>query len=488
MTDPSEQIQLLGRALEREKSARRQAEQQLEQMSREIYMSNQQLLQHVEEVKANQVEQAFQLALAQELVDLHDEHTLLSLTSQRIGTHLNASEVVFGLLHRPSECFSLEGVKSGTESEAICLGAQALLVERIHRETPLLELNTCDLPQSLQAIQAEEDNSALLLHWPMSPDVDACQIYFLSHPLRGQATQWQGLESALGLIFAVSGRIEAERKTEKNVQALKTSIAELKSARDQLVSQEKVVAVGQLAAGIAHEINNPVGYALSNLVQVEEYIQDLLAYLKVLEAGVTMDDALATTRNELDIDYLIEDAPAASCSAKEGLNKIRDIINSMKTFARKGEQCKQLMCLSEPIEAALVMVWNQLKYDHKVEKDMISDAWVLVDKGELQQVFTNLFVNAAHAMPEGGTLHIALAREGESIVARVSDTGMGMDKTTREKVFQAFFTTKAPGVGTGLGLSLSASVIKAHGGSIEVDSEPGKGSCFTLKLPAQGKA
>ncbi len=272
-------------------------------------------------------------------------------------------------------------------------------------------------------------------------------------------------------------------------EARKESDERLEMAQKQLLQSEKLASIGQLAAGIAHEINNPVGFVTSNLHTLQDYLHHLLEmdddYRRAL--AQPLDDAmrqqLERRRLELEIDYLRDDMGQLLRESDDGLVRVAKIVADLKSYARLGAHERAEVHLDACIETALNMVWNELKYKAEVIRDLANPPPILAVENQVNQVLVNLLVNAAQAIAERGTITVRSGRQGDWVFFSVIDTGAGMDERTRERLFDPFYTTKPEGVGTGLGLSVSYSIVQAHGGEIEVESVSGKGTCFTVRFP-----
>jgi two-component system, NtrC family, sensor kinase len=272
---------------------------------------------------------------------------------------------------------------------------------------------------------------------------------------------------------------------------LKQVNAELSVARDKLVQSEKLASIGQLAAGVAHEINNPIGYIFSNFGTLEKYLTDLFSMLSAYEeaepalAGTPTGARLKALREEVELDFLKEDIPTLMSESKEGITRVRKIVQDLKDFSRVDSAQEWVRAdLHHGIDSTLNIVSNEIKYKADVVKQygQIPDVECL--PSELNQVFMNLLVNAAHAITaERGTITIRTGSEGDKVWVEIADDGGGIPPDNLSRIFDPFFTTKAVGKGTGLGLSLSYGILKKHAGQIEVSSVVGQGTSFRVTLP-----
>jgi two-component system, NtrC family, sensor kinase len=259
-----------------------------------------------------------------------------------------------------------------------------------------------------------------------------------------------------------------------------------------LLQQDKMASIGQLAAGVAHEINNPVGFVSSNLNSLRQYVDGLLALSTAYEAALAAPGdalaaaALAAKRQEVELDYLREDLPQLLDECGDGLGRVKKIVQDLKDFSRVDQANWQEADLNVGLESTLNVVRHEVKYKAEVVKALTPLPPVICLAAQLNQVFMNLIVNAAHAIPDQGTITLSSGTQGDWAWVQVSDTGCGMSETVRRRIFEPFYTTKDVGKGTGLGLSLSFSIVQKHGGAIQVQSQPGKGSAFRVWLPIAG--
>jgi hemerythrin-like metal-binding protein len=279
--------------------------------------------------------------------------------------------------------------------------------------------------------------------------------------------------------------LESERKE------LELLLSKIEEAQQQLLQSEKMAAIGQLAAGVAHEINNPVGFVNSNLGTLKNYINRLLelvaAYEQVLSGGDRrlLDEAM---RNA-DLEFLREDLPSLLSESQEGLGRVTKIVQDLKDFSHVGETDYQPADLNKAMESTLNVVWNELKYKAEVIRELGNIPEVECVPAQINQVFMNLLVNAAHAIEQRGKITVRSGMDNGYVWFDVIDTGKGMSPEVKNRIFEPFYTTKPIGQGTGLGLSISYDIIvKRHGGRIDVSSEPGQGTAFRLWLPLRAPA
>jgi hemerythrin-like metal-binding protein len=283
---------------------------------------------------------------------------------------------------------------------------------------------------------------------------------------------------ALRTVELEAANVALQREREE----LKLLLQKVEEAQNQLLQSEKMASIGQLAAGVAHEINNPVGFVNSNLTTLNTYVGQLLKLIDAHESG-TVTDAL---RHEADLDFLRQDITDLVKESQEGLDRVKKIVSNLKDFSHVDEAEWQEADINAGLESTLNVVWNEIKYKATVVREFGSLPPVRCIPAQINQVVMNLLVNAAQAIEQQGTITLRSGLEGEWAWIEVEDTGKGMTPAVTKRIFEPFFTTKPVGKGTGLGLSLSYDIIAKHGGSFTVRSEPGKGSSFRIVLPVRG--
>ena len=287
-------------------------------------------------------------------------------------------------------------------------------------------------------------------------------------------------------------RQQTEWALKKEKEEQRYLIGRLEEAQSHLLQSEKMASIGQLAAGVAHEINNPIGYVYSNLGMLEKYVQDAFAMLDQYElAESSLNDEtvlikLKEARKRLDIAFLKQDLSALMNESKEGITRVKTIVQNLKDFSHVGNTDEwQLASLHIGLDSTLNIVNNEIKYKADVLKEYGELPEVECLSSQLNQVFMNLLVNAAHAIEEHGTITIRTGQSGNEVWVEISDTGKGILPEHLNKIFDPFFTTKPIGQGTGLGLSLSYGIVKKHHGRIAVQSEVGHGTTFRVCLPVR---
>lgn len=286
---------------------------------------------------------------------------------------------------------------------------------------------------------------------------------------------------------------EKTRSLYSNVTQLQTTVDALKEAQEQLIQSEKMASIGQLAAGVAHEINNPIGFSLSNLNTLTEYIESFVKYDQFVVStfpkfeNKELVEQFKTTRKKEDIDFIVDDVNELLTDSIKGLKRVSQIVANLKKVTHAGELEMEPCDINDIIEDSIKVVWSELKYNMEVVKQFMPIPMVSCHTGEIHQVLMNMFLNASHACEDKGILTIKTStktiQENKWVLIQISDDGKGMTETVRKKIFDPFFTTKPVGVGTGLGLSVSFGIIDKHQGTIKVTSEEGKGTTFIISLP-----
>ncbi len=267
---------------------------------------------------------------------------------------------------------------------------------------------------------------------------------------------------------------------------LQGAIDQLKAAQSQLVQSEKMASLGQLVAGVAHELNNPISFIYANFPHLEEHADTLFGLveqLRQLPLDVAGQARSAQLIAQAELDFVRQDMLKIIRSGKSGAARIKEIVSSLRSFSRLDEAELKSVTLEDGIDDTLAILHHLIKNRIEVSKDYRLAQPVLCRAGQINQVFMNIIYNALQAIDGAGTLRISTAREGQWAVVRIADSGKGIAPDIIGKIFDPFFTTKKVGDGTGLGLSISYGIVEKHGGHIEVQSELGKGTVFSVYLP-----
>jgi PAS domain S-box-containing protein len=278
---------------------------------------------------------------------------------------------------------------------------------------------------------------------------------------------------------------------------LEAAYADLKTSHRQILQQEKMASIGVLAAGVAHEINNPMGFIISNLNSLQKYTERLHQYVSIqsdaIEAlsqhgnGAT-ESTLARTaesRRSLKIDYILDDSESLVKESLEGADRVKRIVQDLKSFSRVDGTEIAPTDINKVLESTINIVWNELKHKATLKKEYGDVPPVPGNHGQLSQVFMNIFVNAVQAIPDHGEIAVRTWADGSRIHVAISDTGCGIPEDQMSRLFEPFYTTKEIGQGTGLGLSIAYDIVKKHHGEIEARSTVGQGTTFTVTFPLE---
>jgi hypothetical protein len=291
--------------------------------------------------------------------------------------------------------------------------------------------------------------------------------------------------------------IVLELKVTERTQELNQSLEDLKQAQLQLVDSEKMASLGQLTAGIAHEINNPINFVTSNINPLKRDVDMILEMMSTVE-NVSQSDSSAEEKKkqiedykeEMDFDYLVTEIRHLIKGIYEGASRTAEIVKGLKIFSRLDEDDLKRADINEGLESTLVIANNLIGNKTKIIKEYGDLPLVECYAGKLNQVFLNIISNASYAIDkkfgnaEGGEIKVSTTMVDGNVEVSISDNGIGMDEQTMKKIFEPFFTTKDVGEGTGLGMSIAYNTIKKHNGQILVNSEIDKGTEFILKIPA----
>ncbi|MEI7673738.1 MAG: ATP-binding protein, partial [Deltaproteobacteria bacterium] len=256
-----------------------------------------------------------------------------------------------------------------------------------------------------------------------------------------------------------------------------------------LLHQDKLAGIGQLAGGVAHEINNPMGFIISNLVMLKKYSDVEQKYRVALENALEEScpeerrKQLGDLRQALDLPFVLKDIPLLISESLGGAERIKRIVLDLKDFARIDQGKMNQTDLNQCVQSTANIVRNEIRHVAELELQLNEIPLVVCNSQQINQVIANLLINAGQAMDKHGAITVTSRQEREEVVLSISDTGRGMTEEVRKRIFEPFFTTRNIGQGTGLGLSIAYGIIKQHDGEITVESEPGEGTTFTIRLP-----
>ena len=312
-------------------------------------------------------------------------------------------------------------------------------------------------------------------------DDDRRHFQFLSNELKSI-----GSFEIRGVVVTIHETTELLKMNEK----LQKAYAELQETQAQIFQQEKMASIGQLAAGVAHEINNPMGFISSNLTTMGKYMEKInffeAALIEMVQNSENTENnaSLNALRKKMKIDFILGDIRSLLEESRDGAERVRRIVQDLKSFSHVDEAECKVVNINDSLDTTLNMLRNEIKYVADVVREYDPDLpMLLCFPQQINQVLMNILVNAAHAIIGHGTITVKTYCENDQIVVKLSDTGRGIPPENLTRIFEPFFTTKEVGKGTGLGLSISYDIIKKHGGVIDVESEVGVGSTFIIYLP-----
>ncbi len=304
----------------------------------------------------------------------------------------------------------------------------------------------------------------------------------------------------------ITERKKAEESLRLAYEELEKSNKELKETQSQLVQSEKLASIGQLAAGVAHEINTPVGFVASNFETLENYMKkiqellqmygELLGEIEASEKTELSDktDTIGKSQTDMKIDFILKDLPRLFSDSREGIDRVTSIVQNLRDFSRIDQPGNlNKYNINDGIKATLVVAQNEIKYEADVRANLSKVPLILCDAGQINQVLLNIIINATQAIKsqkkkDKGTITIKTYVTDDDVVCEISDDGPGIEPDKLSNIFDPFFTTKPVGEGTGLGLSISYDIIVIkHNGKLLVDSSVGEGTKFKIMLPLNEK-
>ena len=303
-------------------------------------------------------------------------------------------------------------------------------------------------------------------------------------PLRNQDGEIIG---TFGISHDITVRRRLIAEMEGQITELSILNANLKQAQNQLLQSEKMASVGQLAAGVAHEINNPMGFLNSNLHSLAREVDDLLRLVDFCHSIESLGEAdrarIRQLKADIDLDFLRNDITNLIQESLEGVLRVTKIVRNLRDYSRVDEKEWHFFDIEKGLDSTLSIAWNSIKYKAEVVRRYAGLPEIECIGSQINQVFMNLLINAAQAIREKGTITLSTGFDEAAVWIDVADTGCGIDPQNLSRVFEPFFTTKPPGQGTGLGLSLSYGIVRSHHGDLTVESHVGQGTVFRVTLP-----
>jgi len=377
-------------------------------------------------------------------------------------------------------------------------GLAYLLEPEIKQQLPLLHEENARL---LIPLKSKDELAALLVLGPRStrgdfPPEDLELLEILGRQAAIAIDNNNYIEESKALIQRLTEADLREKyvsELEEKNSSLEKLYKELKNTQSQLIQSEKMGSLGQLVAGIAHELNNPISFIYANMKQLENYVEGINAVLAELgdKAEGKLPEDLEKKLDELDkkydLKYIRGDIDELIDESLEGSQRVKDLVLNLRNFSRLDEAEFKSVNLHEGLDSSLKLLNNEFKNRIEVIREYGDIPPVYCNPGQINQVFMNLLINAGQAITGKGSIRVRTHSENETVFIEVKDTGKGIPADIRDKIFDPFFTTKDVGEGTGLGLSISYNIIKEHGGKIRVDSEPGEGTEFIIALPIKAR-
>lgn len=353
-----------------------------------------------------------------------------------------------------------------------------------------------DVLKKVKEIESDTEVIVITGHGDLEISVDALRLDasdFISKPVDIEHL----LLSVKRVMDRHKMRTQLKAYTKDLESLLDKKASEIKDAHAMLLQSEKLASIGQLAAGVAHEINNPIGFISSNLNTLEQYIEDIKSLMEQYKDFHSINNGerqmllnrIESLKEEMDFEFILEDLFKLVEETKEGADRVKKIVGDLKDFSRVDHGEKDFFNINQGLESTLNIVRNELKYKAKISKEYNEIPEIECYSQELNQVFMNLLTNAAQSIENQGKIGIKTGLvydNGQDFIEiRISDTGCGIAEENLNRIFDPFFTTKEVGKGTGLGLNISYKVIKKHKGKIKVESEVGKGTTFIVSLPVE---
>ena len=374
---------------------------------------------------------------------------------------------------------------SGTKSEIVVVGSLQEYRESVARQLPDVAIMDLNLPdgRAVEALTspAEDGPFPILLMTSYGNEqvaVEAIKAGALDYIVKSP-------EAFSGMAVT----LEHAMREWKLLQEKKRIEMQLKQSQAQVIQQEKMASVGLLAAGVAHEINNPIGFITSNLSSLEKYADKLIQFIEFQGQAIERcaDEATRAAHEEMSrqirLEYLLTDLRELINESLDGSRRVSKIVQDLQSFSRIDSFEAVPSDLNETIMRTINMVRNEIKYVAELELRLEKLPPVVCQPQQIGQVVMNLLLNAAHSIQEHGLIVLTASQVGDSVEISVTDNGCGISVDYLERIFEPFFTTKEAGRGTGLGLAISHDIVKKHGGELLVESTDGAGTTFTVRLP-----
>jgi two-component system NtrC family sensor kinase len=374
---------------------------------------------------------------------------------------------------------------SGMKSEVVVVGSLQEFRERVAQQLPDVAIMDLNLPdgRAVEALTSPAEDGAfpILLMTSYGNEqvaVEAIKAGALDYIVKSPEA-FNSMAVTLERAMREWNLLQQKKRVEK----------QLKESQAQVIQQEKMASIGLLAAGVAHEINNPIGFITSNLSSLGKYTDKLIHFIELQEQAIekyadeATRSAIAEQKQHIKLDYLVTDLRELITESLDGSRRVSKIVQDLQTFSRADSNEAVSSDLNETILRTINMVRNEIKYVSELDLRIEKLPPVVCQSQQVGQVVMNLLMNAAHSIQGKGLITLAASQVGDSVEISVTDNGCGISPEHLERIFEPFFTTKESGRGTGLGLAISHDIVKKHGGELLVESTTGKGTTFTVRLP-----
>ncbi len=500
-----DQIAALERVIKREKAGKKQAELELENYSSQVYQANLTAEEQGRQAQKKQEHLSFLTGVAAEIWKHASVRDLIENYLQRCHHFLNDTVCCF---FRMEKDYSRTHIQTYCRDESLINQNCNISDNKVHEIFDHLDcfkigldlqknshgqlFNVTELSKQEYSNYYYQNIFILpLFHKNSHNESNLGLVCFFYHDKDAMDIfKLQTLESSRANLAIAIEQKQADKALKKRLIDLEESNQALEKAHNQLIESEKLASLGLLSAGIAHEINNPIGYVLSNLDSMKDYLHYIETTFKPLEQLISArkpinfdgSDKFQQNWQQYDLPYLLEDSREIINSSLDGLLRVKEIINDLGRFSRMDDDELEPTNINEVLTKTLKMLNNEFKYQFQVDTYLEANNQILGNESQLQQVFVNLLMNAKHAMPEGGLLTIRTYKEKGRIKVSIKDQGHGIEKKHLKDVFTPFFTTKGPGKGTGLGLSISYSILQQHHAKVDINSKINEGTEFILSF------
>lgn len=422
-----------------------------------------------------------------------------SFPGATVVTTLSGAECIALARTEDPDVILLDIVMPGMDGFEVCRRLKS--DERV-RHIPAIFLTALQTDRESR-IKALEVGGEAFLSKPLEEAELIAQIRAMAKIKAAAVAQKQEKEKLSALVaertrelhLELAVRHQTEDELKQNIAALKTLNQNLEETQNQLLQSAKLAAIGQLAAGVAHEINNPLSFVRSNFNALSQYVNELLAIDEAYgeiegQYGTQFPEAFARIhqiKNEAEHGFIVSDLRQLINESRDGLERVNVIVQEIKDFSRIGETNWQWADLLQGLDSTLKIALNDVKYNVIIDRQFSKLPDIRCIPSQVNQVFMNLLLNAAQSIQEHGHIIIRTGVDGDQVWVDIQDDGCGIEAKDINRIFDPFFTTKQTGEGTGLGLSIAWGIVQRHKGTIKVNSEPGKGTTFRVILPVDAQ-